>query len=219
MLYGGEEVNFEHTDVWGFMMAIQGMRNPFESWCKSDTLFVPYSGGKQIKIGSDDLSLMQNLITLGDEHSKFMRMIHVIVDITAPRYWWSEFDTYHHNTKNSTSTMHRLLSGNKELTYADFVDFGIQLDSYDQAIKDISELKKIYKTANNNSEILRIAKAILPEGYLQMRTVDTNYAELRNIYFQRKNHRLPEWSVDFVEWVKTLPYSDKLITFERSDAD
>ena len=416
-------MKFENTDVWGFMPAIRGMRNAWESWDKSDTLFIPDKGTKQVKLGGKDIKLMQKLILAGTEHSKFMRMIHVAVDITAPSYIFSELDTYKIGTvRNSNSFMHR--SFNKPFTIRDFsveelydildpiptpsedwsliypydteeykiykagereykiykngkvvsceytvkdtdsnrvkhfkerevkptqnpmgywylnlggrrfrerwslhrliatvwlggnhlgldvnhknfnrgdnsvenlewvtrkeneqhkrsnnrqvvsisnryeafknatktdcmIDYNIRADhSSGMSIKDIREkyqttkskiisvlygcytseyhdlfvfaymFERIINELNEYRELyldtkdekyFRIMRAILPMSYNYLSTFDTNYQTLRNMYFQRRHHKLTEWSVDFVNWIKTLPYGKELIMLERGD--
>jgi len=210
-------MRFENTQVFGWKAAILGMRNPMMSRDKSDSVFEIMKLGHDPLIGDADMKLMQRLIKGGNEHSKFMRMIHIQVDISAPRYIWSELDTYHYNTKNSESTMHRLLNNPEPITMDMF-----EIDKRNhrvmvQVIDVLEDMRTAYRNTNNGLEqldLLQMAKKILPEGFIQMRTVDTNYAEIRNMYFQRKNHRLPEWNTDFVKWVESLPYSKELIMLE-----
>lgn len=201
-------MNCTTLEVAGFIPALHGMRNPWESWNKTDSSM---NDGKVI-IGKNDLELAQKLIAAGSEHCKFLRMIQVWADINMPRYWWSEFDTYHFNTKNSTSTMHKLLNREKEITEEMFV-IKNDNDISKHVIEQLEQLRQEYRK-NPNNELLIRAKRILPEGFLQMRTVNTNYSELRNIYFQRKNHRLKEeWQEVFCKWIETLPYARELITY------
>lgn len=234
-------MNFRQTKVFNFEGAIRGMRNPMKSWDSSDSKFGYKHIGDEIDsenaiyaefnqspfssiceyaaIGPADLKLMQSLIKGGGDHSKFMRQIVVSVDITAPRYFWSEFDTYHFNTKNSESTMHKLLTSANPLTLDDFEQSGSQLEAEAilDAIKHLEKIRQMYQATPANSDatektkLLRTAKKILPESFLQKRTVLTNYAELRNIYLQRKSHRLPEWKIYFVNWIKALPFAEQLI--------
>lgn len=211
-------MKFENTEVWGFRHALYGMRMPMQSWAKADSKYMhdPFRG--DFKIGEADMNLAQRLISGGAEHAKFLRMIHVGVIVTAPRYVWSEIDTYHFNTKNSESTMHRLLADKNPLTRDNFQLVDKELDLYDYEIDFINKLKLEYqKPLADKKKLLRIAKAKLPEGFLQARMLDTNYAELRNMYFQRRNHRLPEWNTDFVNWIKTLPYAEELIMHESTN--
>lgn len=212
-------MEFKNTDVWGFEHSFRGMRNPKNSWSRSDS---QKDSDGNFLIGENDLKLAQTLIKAGGEHAKFMRMIHVSVDIDMPRYWWSEMDTYHFNTKNSCSTMHTLLNNNEPVT----LDmFSICEEDYEWWVNTVSKLehlrqkyKEIQKGTKDFSEMNHLlvrAKKILPEGFLQLRTFDTNYAELRNIYFQRRNHRLKEeWIDTFCKWVESLPYANELICYE-----
>lgn len=212
-------MKFSDTEVWGFRHALYGMRMPMQSWAKADSKYIHDPVEKGFSIGKADKDLAQRLIKGGSEHCKFLRMIHVGVIVTAPRYVWSEIDTYHFNTKNSESTMHRLLADKTPLTRCNFQVIDGEPDLYDSAIKDINKLKIAYcEPSADKHRLIRIAKAKLPEGFLQARMLDTNYAELRNMYFQRRNHRLPEWNTDFVNWIKTLPYAEELIMYE-GDSD
>lgn len=213
-------MKIETLEVAGFYPAFKGMRNAKNNWHLSDSNIYAdrHECSANYIIGEKDLQLATNLIKAGSEHSKFMRMIHVWADMDMPKYFWSEFDTYHYNTKNSCSTMHKLFETDKDITLDNFY----YTDPYEETVllaisKELNKLKNTYFLPNTQEikdAILTSAKRILPESYLQLRTVDTNYAELRNIYHQRKNHRLyREWQDTFCEWVKTLPYSE-LITME-----
>lgn len=242
-------MEFKNTDVWGFNGALLGMRNPMNSWEKSDSCYCKEAAfcepcvmntgedGGCLKydcpesfwedfysIGRDDLKLAQSLIRAGSEHCKFLRMIHVQVNVDMPRYWWSETDTYHFGTKNSCSTMHKLLNNDEPITKNLFEICEEDADIWEKNIERLEELRGEYrhlqKSRDENkvekmNRLLIRAKRLLPEGFLQMRTWDTNYAELRNMYFQRKNHRLKEeWQDTFCEWIKTLPYAKELIMYE-----
>ena len=230
-------MQFKDTEVWGFNHALRGMRNPLNSWDKSDSIKIYWNGdwntddedkikyftdfGVNILIGKNDLNLAQRLIIGGNEHSKFMRMIHVGVDTDMPRYWWSEADTYHFNTKNSCSTMHKLLNNNNPITLDLFVICDEDKDWWINTVEKLESMRQEYKNiqattkdAMQMNRLLVRAKRMLPEGFLQMRTWDTNYAELRSIYFQRKNHRLKEeWVETFCKWVESLPYAKELIMY------
>ena len=215
-------MKFEKTQVFNFDGAIRGMRNPLNSWNKSDSYF---DDNGNFIIGENDLGLMQRLIKSGSEHSKFMRMIHVCVDVDMPRYWWSEADTYHFNTKNSCSTMHKLLNNNDPITLDLFVLCDEDKDWWINTVNKLEGMRQEYKniqsTTKDTKQMNRLlvrAKRMLPEGFLQMRTWDTNYAELRSIYFQRKNHRLKEeWVDTFCKWVESLPYAKKLIMYDGKE--
>ncbi len=211
-----------NTEVWGFKHAIRGMRNPYESWEFSDsTTNTDISVDDKISfvLGEKDLKLAQSLIKAGSEHAKFMRMIHVSADMNMPRYWWSEADTYHFNTKNSCSTMHRLLNTDIPITKDMFLTCEVDSDITDIIIKRLEDLRREYKATSGmeqKNRLLLRAKRLLPEGFLQIRTFDTNYAELRNMYFQRRNHRLKEeWVDTFCAWVESLPYAKELICYNE----
>lgn len=213
-------MEIKNTEVYGFEAALRGMRNPLNSWGNSDSYY--NKENNQYVIGNNDMKLAQSLIKSGSEHCKFLRMIHVSADFDMPRYFWSEFDTYHYNTKNSCSTMHKLLNNDNPITLDMFATCDEDEYIWNEIIVRLEELRLEYKeiqsTTKNVKEMNRLllrAKRLLPEGMLQMRTVDTNYAELRNMYFQRRNHRLhEEWIDTFCKWVKSLPYADELICYE-----
>ena len=274
-------MKFEATRVYNFEGSFHGMRNPMNSWDKSDSYFGLVSvynddcltdvADAWIKaetfikdetspkyydslnyyenwltsqgildecgiddiytvafIGPKDMSLAQKLVFAGNEHAKFMRQIFVSVDITAPLYWWKEFDTYKVGTvANSTSTMHKLssipitkemfefdensddlvvsqgksVSGEWEYVFSDYID----------DIVDMCENLRLKFLETGDAAYWRALIQILPNAYVQTRTVTMSYANLRNIYFQRKNHKLKEWH-EFCDWIKTLPYSGELIT-------
>ena len=199
-------MKFEKTQVSNFEGALRGMRNPLNSWDKSDSSWNP------LYIGKNDMNLAQRLISAGPEHMKFMRQIFVCVDITAPLYWWKEFDTYKVGTAaNSTSTMHKLTS---EPITPDKFEWDIDFADYKNQIMDICEnLRQKYLETKDKS-YWRALVQVLPEAWLQTRTVTMSYANLRTMYFQRRNHKLTEWSEDFCNWVETLPYSKELIMLE-----
>ena len=215
-------IKFENTQTYGWDAAIRGMRNPMNSWGKSDTrIECPDEGttrwcGDPI-IGPSDLKLMKSLIKAGSDHSKFMRMINVSVDITAPLYWWKEFDTYKVGTvRNSCSTMHKIMS--KEFTMDDF-SFNIVGNDYKKEVieyilDELNNLRDTYLTVTTDKakkDIWYSVIELLPSAYNQRATIQMNYAVLRNMYRARKYHKLDEWSVGFCEWVESLPYSE-LIT-------
>lgn len=221
-------IKIENTDVYGFEAAIRGMRNPMNSWDKSDSGYMTEydEGGFEAefyKIGQNDLKLMQSLVKAGSDHSKFMRMINVTLDITAPLYWWKEFDTYKVGTvRNSCSTMHKIAE--KEFTLDDFStdDFSIddnELYLSDMLIDVVADCEMLRKkfVETGNKKYWRGLIQLLPESYNQRATVQLNYAVLRNMYHSRKNHKLDEW-VEFCKWVETLPYSE-LITYTESKAN
>ena len=222
-------MKFENTEVWGFEHAIRGMRNPLESWNKSDSHYdieevmvdeeVVLERGKYI-IGSNDLQLAQTLIRAGSEHRKFLRQIFVSVDITAPLYWWKELDTYKVGTvANSTSTMHKLADTPITLDCFEMGDFTPLIDnfkidlSWQTIMTYLEQLRQRYNETKDKrywKELIRL----LPESWLQKRTITMNYENILNMYRQRKNHKLTEWSKSFCDWVKTLPYAEELICLE-----
>ena len=214
------KVVFENTDVWGFEGAIRGMRNPFNSHNKSDSEYQQANFcDSSFVIGEADMKLAKSLITSGDEHGKLLRMIHVQTDITIPRAIWSELDTYKFSTKNSQSTMHKLLNNKNEITLAQFDYDAADFALWGKIIERLEYLRQEYRKDNSTpayrNNLLVRAKMLLPEGFLQMRTWDTNYQELRRIYFQRKGHRMPHWE-EVRDWIETLPYSE-LITCTKED--
>lgn len=217
-------MKFENTEVWGFEHSLRGMRNPMNSHAKSDSHY-----NNNYIIGENDLGLAQRLIKAGNEHRKFMRQIFVSVDITAPLYWWKEFDTYKVGTvANSTSTMHKLATTPITLDCFEIDDYDRDLsladNPKDDELDNISTFEEdvIYVLENIRQKYLetkdkRYWKELvrwLPESWLQTRTVTMNYENIRNMYFQRRNHKLTEWSESFVKWVETLPYAEELIMYE-----
>ena len=243
-------LKIENTDVMGWEAAIRGMRNPLNSWDKSDSSFEDVFEDpenfhtyymKSVEIGPNDQDLMKRLRNAGTDHRKFMRMIAVYVDITAPLYWWKEFDTYKVGTvANSCSTMHKI--ADKEFTLEDFScerlvngwagkdfnGFDIILpgprDCLDNTIVMLNRVRESYlaslkgdsSTGLTSKEIWWQMIQLLPSSYNQRRTVMLNYEVLANIYRSRRNHKLDEWHV-FCDWIKTLPYS-ALITGEFAES-
>ena len=192
----------ENISVFNFENAIRGMRNPMNSWDKSDSF---YDIDGNYRIGEKDLELAIKLIKGGSEHAKFMRQIFVSMDITAPLYWWKEMDQYRINaTTNSTSTMHRIHS--RLLTHDDF-SYDKHTPSRDNMLLHLNKLIKKYKESEyKDKEIWRELIQDLPSSFNQMRTWTGNYQNLRNIYFQRKGHKLSEWN-ELLNVIETLPYS------------
>ncbi|MDY6153550.1 MAG: hypothetical protein SPI06_09055 [Terrisporobacter sp.] len=198
-----------NTEVYGFKAALRGMRNPMNSWHLQDS--VPYYCMPDILwdatfIGERDLDLAKRLIKAGNEHCKFLRQIQVWADFEMPLYWWSEFDTYKFNTKNSCSTMHKLFNAKKEITLDDFVYSKEDINTLNFIISELNSLRQKYLETKDFNYVIR-GKRLLPTSFKQKRTVNTNYAELINIYNQRKNHRLKEeWQDVFCKWCEELPY-------------
>lgn len=219
-------IKIEHTEVVGWEHAIRGMRNPMNSWDKSDTeLYLNEQLDVSADIGTNDLSLMKKLRNAGTDHRKFMRMITVYLDITAPLYWWKEFDTYKVGTvANSCSTMHKIHA--KEFTMDDFSHEHLDDESIEvlnSIIDSLNHAREIYVNGykSKHYEVPKGVKdywwqmiQLLPTSYNQKRTVMLNYEVLANMYKSRKNHKLDEWR-EFCKWVETLPYSE-LITGDES---
>ena len=227
-------IKIENVEVLGWEAAIRGMRNPMNSWEKSDSGFgcgndkeyfcencssssYCTSRTTTYNIGSNDLKLMHTLCKAGSDHRKFMRMINVSVDITAPLYWWKEFDTYKVGTvANSCSTMHKIHA--KEFTLDDFSHEHLSDDSI-KLLKDIIFVLNFHREKYLETKDKKYwwqMIQLLPSSYNQKRTVMLNYEVLVNIYKSRKNHKLDEW-VEFCKWIENLPYSE-LITGEKHDA-
>jgi len=203
-------IKFENLQINGWEAAIRGMRNPMNSWDKSDSI-IDHIG--LAEIGENDLKLMKQLIKAGNDHSKFMRMILVSVDITAPLYWWKEFDTYKVGTvRNSCSTMHKIHE--KEFTLDDFshehLFASCVANGLDIIVAILNNCRDYYLKTKSKEGWWQLIQ-LLPSSYNQRATVLLNYAVLRNMYHSRKNHKLDEWSQGFTEWVESLPYSE-LIT-------
>ena len=215
-------IKIENVNVYGWEAAIRGMRNPLDSWNKSDSCYLtineiaghPCDDGlqKEFVIGENDLQLMKKLVKAGTDHRKFMRMITVTMDIVAPMYWWKEFDTYKIGTvRNSCSTMHTIHK--KEFTLDDFSyeHLDLELNILEVVITGLNAARKRYLKSKDKADWWQMIQ-LLPSSYNQRSTVQLNYAVLRNIYHSRKNHKLDEWR-DFCKWVEELPYSE-LITME-----
>lgn len=209
----------EKTDIYGWEAAIRGMRNPMNSWDKSDSdwefvedpSIINPNDSVQWVIGDNDYGLMKRLVQAGSDHSKFMRMITVTCDITAPLYWWKEYDTYKVGTvANSCSTMHKIHS--KELTLDDFSHehlTGLYLNCLKNTIIMLNDARSEFLDSNDKHFWHQMIQ-LLPTSYNQKRTVQLNYAVLRNMYHSRKTHKLDEWRT-FCDWIRGLPYSE-LIT-------
>ena len=215
-------IKIENVEVFGWEAAIRGMRNPMNSWDKSDSYenyTVTYEDYSEIRVpyyrvGAGDFALMKKLVKAGTDHSKFMRMINVTFDITAPLYWLKEFDTYKVGTvRNSCSTMHKVTS--KEFTLDDFSHEQLSDSAIERwlepTIEGLNIARQMYieKDGKSKAAWWQIIQ-LLPSSYNQRATIQLNYAVLRNIYHSRKNHKLDEW-IDFCKWIETLPYSE-LIT-------
>ena len=233
-------LKIENTEVVGWESAIRGMRNPMNSWEKSDSRFslledcgdcthcnLRFEECNEQQIGPNDLDLMTRLRNAGTDHRKFMRMITVYLDITAPLYWWKEFDTYKVGTvANSCSTMHKI--ADKEFTMEDFscehlidtcllesvIDaLNIYRSIYNNYDKQVDNYKKDFSKKDIWWQMIQL----LPSSYNQRRTVMLNYEVLANIYKSRRNHKLDEWHT-FCDWIESLPYSE-LITGKTDGAN
>ena len=209
-------IKFETNDVWGFEWAFKGMRNPMNSWDKSDSNWLFQ------EIGENDLTLARKLIAAGSEHRKFLRQIYVSVDITAPLYWWKEFDTYKVGTvANSTSTMHKIHA--KEFTLEDFscehlvdepfpvTDEYVEtyLDCMTETIRALNCARRMFLDTKDKKYWWQIIH-LLPSSYNQTRTVTMTYENIYTMRQQRKNHKLDEWRVDFFNWSDELPHLKEL---------
>lgn len=218
-------IKIENTEVFGWEAAIRGMRNPMNSWDKSDSWQSDFTddGNGGFVVGTNDLKLMKNLVKAGTDHSKFMRMITVTVDITAPLYWWKEFDTYKVGTvRNSCSTMHKIHA--KEFTLDNFSHEHLSwsgTDTLKSIIAKLNYYRDLYRRLDDDAMLSRDTVKtkkdawwqiiqLLPSSYNQQATVQLNYQVLRNMYHSRKNHKLDEWH-NFCHWVESLPYAKELI--------
>lgn len=210
-------IKIDEVETYGWQAAIRGMRNPKNSWDKSDTTQCCgcdkdcASFNNKLCVGNADLKLMETLGVAGTDHGKYLRMITVTADITAPLYWWKEYDTYKVGTvANSCSTMHKIQA--KEFVLSDFstehlsttnlIVFSMVIDAMNNARLDFLQRK-------DKKDWWQMIQ-MLPTCYNQKRTVQLNYAVLKNMYHSRQNHKLDEWR-EFCKWVETLPYS-QLIT-------
>lgn len=233
-------LKIENTEVIGWEAAIRGMRNPKNSWEKSDSIFVedgyyhdisgndgPYNGTVTdtetfFEMGDNDYDLMTRLRNAGTDHRKFMRMIAVYLDITAPLYWWKEFDTYKVGTvANSCSTMHKIAA--KEFDVNDFShehveeltgdDYNMSYDFLLRTIDILNYYRKKFLETNVKTYWWQLIQ-LLPSSYNQRRTIMLNYEVLANIYKSRRNHKLDEWHT-FCDWIEGLPYAELITGEER----
>lgn len=218
-------IKIENIEVFNFEGAFRGLRNPMNSWNKSDS-YIDALTNKYI-VGENDLKLAQRMIGARTDESKFMRQIFVSMDITAPLYWWKEADTYKIATvSNSCSTMHKITSSeiteenysfdpepDKPLTDLPTNDYVRILDIKNRAVADVEWLRKKYNETKDK-RYWRLLIQINPDGWLQKRTWTGNYQNLRNMYFARKNHKLIEWK-QFCQIIEQLPYSKELICYEK----
>ena len=208
-------IDIRIPSIYGWTEAIRGMRNPLNSWKNSDSDINEYGEGE---IGPKDLKLMKSLGTAGPSHGKYKRMITVYVDITAPLYWWKEFDTYKVGTvANSCSTMHKIQE--KAFGLSDFSHEHLNeasLDILSKVIELLNDCRSKFIEQKDKTYWWQMIQ-MLPSSYNQKRTVMLNYEVLTNIYNTRKGHKLDEWE-KFREWIRSLPYSE-LITQEEKEED
>lgn len=201
----------ERTSVMNLENAIRGARNPKNSWDRIDS---SYDGDGNYILGPNDLNLACRLVHAGSDHRKFIRQIFVSLDITAPLYWWKEYDTYKVGTvANSTSTMHKIHS--KEFSVSDFSCDHMTPDTLafmETVVARLEEIRQKYLETKSKEDWYDLIQ-LLPSSYHQMRTCTLNYENLVNIYHARKNHKLEEWHT-FCRWIETLPYAKELITGE-----
>lgn len=207
-------LKIEKTDIYGWESAIRGMRNPMNSWDKSDSdwefiedpSIINPNDSIQWVIGGNDLALMKRLSNAGSDHAKFLRMINVTCDITAPLYWWKEYDTYKVGTvANSCSTMHKIHA--KEFDISDFSWEHLNERSlviFDAIIDELNFNRNAFIETKDKGYWHQMIQ-LLPTSYEQKRTVQLNYQVLKNIYFARRNHKLDEWHA-FCDWIEELPY-------------
>lgn len=204
-------LTLKNTSVMNFENAIRGARNPMNSWGRMDSHTEPDG---TFVFGPNDLDLAMRLAKAGSDHRKYLRMIFVSVDVTAPLYWWKEYDTYKVATvANSTSTMHKIHS--KPFSMDDF-SCDHMTDStkkfMETVVAELENIRLRFKETKSKEDWYDMIQ-LLPSSYNQMRTCTFNYETLINIYRARKNHKLAEWHT-FCDWIETLPYAEQLITFE-----
>ncbi len=206
----------EKTGVMNFEGALRGARNPMNSWARSDS---KYDGKGRYVLGPNDLDLAKRLCKAGSDHRKFIRQIIVSVDITAPLYWWKEFDTYKVGTvANSTSTMHKIHA--KPFEHADFSCEKLSKSAMEAftAYMEFLELKRRHFVETKDKADWDDIIQLLPSSYNQKRTVTMNYENLLNMYFARRNHKLSEWR-EYCDWILTLPYTKDLFLDESENGD
>lgn len=212
-------IKIEHTQVFGWDAAVRGMRNSYNSWDRSDSYWTHIEDPETLEtapfqffLGDTDLALMKSLIGGGSSHRKFLRMIHVQTDITAPLYWWKEFDTYKvGTTANSCSTMHRIHSQSFERDQ--FSDEHLTGDTIDYIIGALNIARAKYLDTKDKEDWWQMIQ-LLPTSYNQKRTVDLNYEVLFTIYYDRAGHKLDEWKT-FRDWIEQLPYMSEFLMFRK----
>lgn len=207
-------LTIENAQICGFQAAFRGLRNPHNSWAESDSTFelnTGESGVQMIDIGPTDLKLAKKLANAGPDHGKFLRMIHVQLDVTAPLYWWKEADQYKVGTvTDSCSTMHKIHA--KEFAFDDFSHEHLHPSSkatLENTIYELNHHRAVYLDTKAKDDWWQLIQ-LLPSSYNQRRTWDLNYAVLRSIYHARLGHKLDEWKT-LCAWIETLPYAQELI--------
>lgn len=213
-------MEFKETEVFNFEGALRGMRNPKNSWDKSDS-YIEYDEWDQAEfiIGNNDMKLAQQLIRAGSEHRKFLRQIFTSVDITAPLYWWKEFDTYKlGTTANSTSTMHKITSNPITSDCFERNDRVKEDNYFLNFINHLESLRKDYIETKDNETWKQLIQE-LPSSWLQTRTITMNYENLYSMIRQREHHKLSEWRELFIDWCKTLPYANELLFLDLEKED
>ena len=207
-------IRLERTSVMNLENAMQRTKNPMNSWSRMDSY---YDENGSYVLGPNDLDLAKRLRKAGSDHRKFIRQIFVSVDITAPLYWWKEYDTYKVATvANSTSTMHKIHS--KPFEREDFSTDHMTEDTLafmDMVIARLEAIRQKYLETKSKEDWYDMIQ-LLPSSYNQMRTCTFNYETLVNIYFARKNHKLAEWHT-FCDWIRSLPYGPELIIAEETE--
>lgn len=237
-------IKFENTEVFNFEGALRGMRNPLNSWDKSDSLHCTLDtyghclgcdlvnfcnadhNDNEFVIGPNDLNLAQRLIKAGSDHRKFLRQIFVCVDIVGPSFWWPEFDTYKVATvRNSCSKMHKIhvksfeksdfsYEGTDALIAKGDPRLSAKVRNHVENTLETLEFLRVQFNETKDKDYWRALIENLPHGYNMRATITLNYETLRNIYGSRRNHKLDEWSVGFMEWIDSLPYSEELIKYD-----
>ena len=216
-------IKIENTEVFGWEAAIRGMRNPMNSWDKSDSYWTHIEDAEtgqtakfEFFVGENDLDLMKRLSKAGNDHAKYLRMLNVTLDITAPLYWWKEFDTYKVGTvANSCSTMHKIHT--KPFERDDFSHdrmTGDAIEALDALVAYLeAERVKFCENKDDRSHWHNIIQ-LLPSSFNQMRTVTLNYENLIGIYYARRTHKLAEWHT-LCDWIMSLPYANDLIAVKE----
>ena len=209
-------IKFENTEVFNIKGALRGMRNPKNSWDRSDSK-QSGDGDCSFIMGEKDIALASRLTIAGPEHAKYLRQIFISVDITAPLFWWKEFDTYKVGvTRNSCSTMHKIHVSPfdaKSFSTEGIKECGIYfIHSFKNYIKDLNTLRELFNETQEK-KYWRALIEMLPSNYNMKSTITMDYQNARNMFFQRRYHKLDEWK-EFCKWIESLPYASELIIKE-----